>query len=173
MSKRKIRFPLVTDRLTIRPLVSEDSVALHDLYSDPTVMQHLASELPSTVDESKRWVQDKIDLHDETGLSLWAVVLSETGEVIGDAGLQLMEDGETVEVGVRIVRRFWGHGFGGEAAKACVEAGFRDLGLSRVIGVTGPNNKAAIRAMRQGRMKEVGLETHYGKEWIVFEAKHT
>ncbi len=173
MARRKIRFPLVSDRLTIRPLVIEDSVALHNLFSDPAAMQHLESELPSTLDESRRWVQDKIDLHDESGLSLWAVVLSETGEVIGDAGLQLMEDGETVEIGVRIIRRFWGNGFGSEAARACVHAGFRDLGLSRVVGVTGPDNEQAIKAMRQSGMKEVGLETHYGREWIVFEAKPT
>ncbi len=146
---------------------------MHELYSDPVAMQHLESELPRSVEESKRWVKDKIDLHDETGLSLWAVVLSATGEVIGDAGLHLLEDGETVEVGVRIVRRLWGRGYGREAADACVEAGFRELDLVRVVGVTDPANQAAIRAMRQGGMTEVGLETHYGREWIVFEVTRT
>jgi RimJ/RimL family protein N-acetyltransferase len=169
----RISFPILTERLSVRPLRIEDSGALHELYSDPVAMQHLASALPSTVDESKRWVEDKIDLHDETGLSLWAVLLSETGEVIGDAGLQLMEDGETVELGVRIVRRLWGHGYGREAAKACVEAGFRELGLRRIVGVTDPDNQAAIRAMSRGGMTNVGLQTHYGREWIVFEVTRT
>ena len=171
--EKRIRFPILTERLSVRPLRIEDSGALHELYSDPVAMQHLASALPSSVEESKQWVKDKIDRHDETGLSLWAVVQSETGEVIGDAGLQLLEDGATVEVGVRIVRRLWGHGYGREAAAACVEAGFTELDLLRVVGVTDPANQAAIRAMRQGGMTEVGLETHYGREWIVFEAKRT
>lgn len=171
--EKRIRFPILAERLSVRPLRIEDSGALHELYSDPVAMQHLESELPRSVEESKRWVKDKIDLHDETGLSLWAVVLSASGEVIGDAGLQLLEDGETVEVGVRIVRRLWGGGYGREAAEACVEAGFRELGLVRVVGVTDPANHAAIRAMRRGGMTEVGLETHYGREWVVFEVTRT
>ena len=165
-----IRFPLETERLIIRPLEIADSEALHELYSDPVAMEHLASELPASVAESQRWVQQKMDLHNETGLSLWGVVLAETGEVVGDAGLQLLEDDETVEVGVRLVRRFWGNGYGREAAAACIEAGFSQLGLSRIVAITSPNNTRAIDAMRRSGMTDAGVETHYGQPWVVFEA---
>ena len=167
--KRTIQFPLETERLVIRPLEIGDSEALHELYSDPVAMRHLASALPASVVDSQRWVQEKVDLQNETGLSLWGVVLADTSEIIGDAGLQLLEDGETVEVGVRLIRRFWGTGYGREAAAACVEAGFRQLGLSRIVAITSPDNAPAINAMRTGGMTEAGVETHYGQRWVVFE----
>ncbi len=171
MSPVDIEFPTTTERLTIRPMVLDDAAALHELYSDPEAMKRLTSEIPQTVQESQQWVQDKIDLHDETGLSLWTVVLTESGEIIGDAGLQLLEDNETVEVGARIIRRVWHRGYGREAAAAVIEAGFEQLGLLRIVGTTGPGNTMAISAMRAHGMEPVGTEDHYGTEWVVYEVR--
>ncbi|MDJ0953730.1 MAG: GNAT family N-acetyltransferase [Acidimicrobiia bacterium] len=166
-----VRFPVTSDRLTIRPLVIEDARSLHELYSDPKAMRHLATELPATIAQSVSWVQEKIDRHTATGLSMWAVLLTKSREVIGDAGLQLLEDGATVEVGVRIKRRLWGNGYGTEAAKAAMAAGFRDLDLSRIIGMTAPGDDAAVAAMARIGMAPCGIERHYGRDWVVYEAK--
>ena len=131
-----IRFPLLTGRLTIGPLRLEDAESLHELYSDPIAMQYLASDIPETVAESALWVQDKIDLHESTGLSLWTVELTDRAEVIGDVGLQVEGDDGSVGVGVRIVRRLWGRGYGSDAAHAVVGAESRDLDLERIIAMT-------------------------------------
>lgn len=170
MSQTGVRLPIETERLTIRPLRLDDAVALHELYGDREAMKHLASSVPQTVNESRQWVEEKINLHNETGLSLWAVVVSSTSEVVGDAGLQRLEDEETIEVGARIIRRLWGRGYGREAAQALIEAGFKDLGVDRIVGITAPGNTAAIHAMEKLGMRSSGTETHAGRDWVVYAA---
>lgn len=167
----RVVLPIHTERLTIRPMRLHDAKALHELYSDPEAMQYLASDLPTSVAASRRWVQDKIELHRRTGLSLWTVERSATGEVIGDAGLQLLDDEETVELAVRIVRRLWRQGYGSEAARALIAAGLRDLDVDRIVGMTAPFNEAALAAMERIGMRLVGRESHYGGVWVVYEMR--
>lgn len=164
-----ITLPIETERLTIREMDEADAERLHRLYSDPIAMQHLATELPKTVAESAEWMQQKIDLHHRSGLSLWSIVLRESDLVIGDGGLQRLDDG-TIEIGVRLVRSEWGHGYGREAAVALLKVGFRELGVERIVGITAPDNKPAIKSMESLGMLLVGREVHLGREWVVYEA---
>jgi hypothetical protein len=67
----------------------DDAEALLAVYGDVETMQHLNTELPATVDEAREWVQTKIDLFDRDGqLSLWTVIRTESGQIVGDVGLQ-------------------------------------------------------------------------------------
>lgn len=60
----------------------DDAEALLNVYGDLETMQHLNSELPATVADARKWVQTKIDLFDrDDQLSLWTVILNESGEV--------------------------------------------------------------------------------------------
>ena len=68
----RIRFPIKTPRLTIRPMEVGDAEALLSVYGEIETMQHLSSDLPTTVAEAREWVQTKIDLFDrDDQLSLW------------------------------------------------------------------------------------------------------
>ncbi|HSF84041.1 MAG TPA: GNAT family N-acetyltransferase [Acidimicrobiia bacterium] len=165
-----IELPLETARLSIRPLTRSDAVALHELSSDPVAMQYPTSDLPATIEESAQWVQDKIDLHERTGLSLWAVVEKGSGRVVGDAGLQRLDNGGTAEIAARIMRSRWGRGYGCEAATAHLDAGFGRLSLDRIIGITAPGNATAIAAMVELGMTCEGLEEHFGRTWVVYVA---
>ena len=167
-----IRFPLRTPRLLIRPLRQDDAEALHELFSDPEAMRFLAEDLPATVDESRQWVETKIDRQEWEGLSLWAVVERETGRVVGDAGLQWEEiDGRReVDLGCRIIRRYWSRGYGTEAAEACLRAGFEQLGLERIVAMTDAGNAAARRVLEKlGMTRERGLHA-YGREMALYVA---
>ena len=85
----RVRLPLETERLTIRPLRLDDADALHELYSDARAMEHLTSAVPATVEGSREWVQAKIELFErDDGMSLWAIVERATRAVVGDVGLQ-------------------------------------------------------------------------------------
>jgi RimJ/RimL family protein N-acetyltransferase len=96
-----IRFPIKTPRLTIRPMQLDDAEALLAVYGDVETMQHLNSELPATVAEAREWVQTKIDLFDSDGqLSLWTVIHTESGQIVGDVGLQHDDYGSGPVVGL-------------------------------------------------------------------------
>jgi RimJ/RimL family protein N-acetyltransferase len=162
----QVELPIETERLSIRPLRIEDADALHELLSDRDAMRFLTSESPATIDESRDWVQAKIDRFDrEDGMSLWAVVERCTGAVVGDAGLQWDDyDGRVVDLGCRLIRRYWGLGYATEASRAVLAAGFRDLGVDRICAATHVGNARAHRVLeslggaRERQIRAYGMD---------------
>lgn len=145
-TRPRIRLPIQTERLVLRPMMQDDAPAMHEVYGDTDVMRFLTPDVPRTLEETRRWVQAKIDLFErDDGMSLWSVVERTSGNVIGDCGLQWEEPraGEPAELalGGRGGRASWGNGYGTEAAVACLIAAFRDLEVDRIVGMTHADNR--------------------------------
>lgn len=157
-----IRLPIETERLIIRPLRLDDAHDLHELYSDAETMRFLETNVPRTIDESRAWVQSKIDLFErDGGMSLWALVKRESGRVIGDAGLQWEEIGgvRELDLGCRVVRRLHGRGCATEASAAILRAAF-DGGFARVTAQTAFDNEAALHVLLR-----IGFRVEGETEW--------
>ena len=73
-----------TKRLILREMTEDDFGALYEVLGDSDIMRHY----PYTFDESRvrGWITRNIERYRVFGFGLWAVVLKETGEVIGDCG---------------------------------------------------------------------------------------
>ena len=169
-----ITFPLLTERLLIRPLRLADAADLLAVYGDVETMQFLTPDVPTTLDHAQDWVQTKIDLFQaDDGLSLWAVELRETGQVIGDVGLQ-WEDygwgGRDVGIGGRGLRGLWRRGLGAEAAMACLRAGFAELAVDRICAETAPDNIGAQKVLQSSGFRQVGSNQ---QGWPVFALTKT
>jgi RimJ/RimL family protein N-acetyltransferase len=52
-----------------------------------------------------------------------------------------------VEVGWRLARQAWGHGYASEAARRALEFGFTAAGLAEIASVTTPANQRSIAVM--------------------------
>jgi ribosomal-protein-alanine N-acetyltransferase len=165
-----IRLPIETERLRIRPLRLADAEALHELYSDADAMRFLTADVPATLAESRAWVQAKIDRFErDDGLSLWAIEQRETGAVVGDVGLQWEDyDGRVLDLGCRLVPRFWGRGYGLEASGAALAAGFRELGVDRICAATHVGNERARRVLRALGGRELRAVELYGMEMALY-----
>jgi RimJ/RimL family protein N-acetyltransferase len=163
-----IQFPIKTARLTIRPMRLDDAAALLAVYGDIETMQHLSSDLPATVAEALEWVHTKIDLFDrDDQLSLWTVIHTESGQIVGDVGLQ-HEDygaGPVVGLGGRGNRQFWRQGLGFEAAKATITAGFEQLDQPAIGAETRPENLPARALLTKLGMQRAGTNT---QGWPVY-----
>ena len=109
---------LETDRLTLREYVTEDFDALFEIVSDIETMQHYPAHFDE--DKTRSWIQWNLDNYKKCGFGLWAVVLKETGEFIGDCGITIQDiDGEMLpEIGYHIHKKYWRKGFAKEAARA-------------------------------------------------------
>jgi len=161
----RIALPLETDRLVIRPLRLEDAADLHELYSDGEAMRFLETDVPATLDASRAWVQQKVDLFERAdGMSLWAVVERASGRVIGDAGLQWekVRGRREVDLGCRLVRRSQGRGYATEAANAILRAAF-DAGFARVTAQTDVENAAARRVLAKLGFRDEGTTEWCGR----------
>ena len=107
-----------TDRLILREFTSEDFDALFLILSDAETMQHYPQ--PFDRERTRHWIKWNIQNYAEHGFGICAVVLKQSGELIGDCGLTLQNiDGELLpEIGYHINRNHWQKGFGSEAARA-------------------------------------------------------
>ncbi len=115
-----------TERLLLREYTMEDFDALYEILSDPETMQHYPA--PYTPEKTANWITWNLENYRNYGFGLWAVVLKETGEFIGDCGLSLQNiDGQQLpEIGYHIHKKYWRRGFGSEAARAVRDWAFEN-----------------------------------------------
>ena len=115
-----------TERLLLRPYTLSDFDSLYEIMSDPETMQHYPA--PFDEEKTRNWITWNLDNYEKYGFGLWAVVLKETGEFIGDCGITLQNiDGEILpEIGYHIHKKYWRRGFAKEAARAVRNWGFRN-----------------------------------------------
>ena len=157
------RFDTVrTDRLVMRRWVESDREPFAALNGDPQTLVFF----PQTLD---REASDKlVDLieerFDRQGYGLWALEIADTGEFIGFTGLNPMPDGVPgaggVEVGWRLARHAWHHGYATEAARAALGVAFDGVGLAEIWSITAVLNEPSQAVMRRLGLTEVARFDH-------------
>jgi len=157
-----------TARCTLRQLRPEDAEPLQRLYGDPEAMRYVGSDgAARTPEQTAAGVGRLIEHQRRHGFSLWAVVESDSGEVIGVAGLVLVElVGPEVEVVYELVRDRWGRGMATEVAGACLGVAFKQLGLPRVVALSYPENQPSVRVMQKIGMRDDGEVEAYGRTLV-------
>ncbi|MFE4015926.1 GNAT family N-acetyltransferase [Streptomyces sp. NPDC059101] len=141
---------LHTDRLTLRRWRDSDLEPWAAMNADPEVREHLGDLLTrEQSDASVAWFQAEFD---QRGYGWWAVEVQATGEFIGFAGLDRVDDDMPftgVEIGWRLARSAWGRGYATEAALTVLAYGFDTLGLSEILAVTTATNLRSQAVMRR------------------------
>ena len=96
---------------------------------------------------ARDWIARNRGRYETHGFGRCAVVLGETGELVGDCGLSptVVEDAAEVELGWIIARAHWGEGLATEAAGAWREYAFDVLGLTRIVSMVSEENIASRR----------------------------
>jgi ribosomal-protein-alanine N-acetyltransferase len=84
--------------------------------------------------------------------------------LIGWSGLTFLPETEEVEVAYLLGQAFWGKGLATEAARACVQYGFENVGLESIVGIVHPENIASQRVMEKLGMSFVDQSTYFGME---------
>ena len=140
-----------TARLLLRRWRPTDRDLFAHLNADLLVMQHFPSVL--TREESDA-MADRIETQfDEVGYGLWAVEALDQAQFMGFVGLSMpnfqAHFTPAVEVGWRLDRPYWGHGFATEAARASLADGFGRVGLTEIVSFTVPANERSIRVMER------------------------
>jgi [ribosomal protein S5]-alanine N-acetyltransferase len=143
---------LETKRLTLREMTLHDIDDLLEVLSDPEAMQFYPQ--PFDLQMTQTWIERNIQRYAQHGFGLWALILKESGKLIGDCGLVVQEvDGvEEVEIGYHIRRDLWGKGLATEAAQACCNYGFTQLGFDKLISLVNPANIASCRVAEKNGM---------------------
>ncbi len=146
---------LATERLILRGFRDADREPFAAMNADPEVMELFPA--PLTRDESDAFMDRIVQRWDEDGSGLWALERRADGVLLGFAGLAVprFEAAFTpaVEVGWRLARHAWGHGYATEAAGAALRYGFQRLGLAEIVSFTTVANERSRRVMERLGMR--------------------
>ncbi|AQZ64986.1 acetyltransferase, GNAT family [[Actinomadura] parvosata subsp. kistnae] len=140
-----------TERLIMRRWREADKEPFAAMNADPEVMEHFPA--PLTRAQSDAMVDRIEEQFDRLGYGLWALEVRESGAFIGFAGLALQTFEApflpAVEIGWRLARPAWGHGYAIEAARRAARYAFEEAGLDGIISMTAASNVRSQAVMRR------------------------
>lgn len=143
---------LETERLYLREMNQDDFDSLCKILQDEEVMY--AYEGAFSNDEVQEWLDRQIARYQMWGFGLWAVILKETDEMIGQCGLTMQpwKDEEVLEIGYLFQRRYWHKGYATEAAAACKQYAFETLDADEVCSIIRDTNIPSQNVARRNDM---------------------
>lgn len=137
-----------TERLVLRPFRESDLDPWAALNVDPDVTQYLGPPLSREDSDRTAWAINAS--YEAQGFGFMAVERRSDGMFLGAAGLSKeLWFPDDLEIGWRLAREYWGHGYATEAAASWLDYAFREAGLPRVIAVTDTPNLRSIAVMRR------------------------
>jgi [ribosomal protein S5]-alanine N-acetyltransferase len=163
---------LETKRLVLRPMLESDFEALHLIFTDPNVMAAFQHD-PFTREQMQRWLQRNLDHQNEFGYGLFSVTLKETETLIGDCGLEQMDDMNAAELGYDFRSDFWNQGYATEAACAVRDYAFDVLQLPQLISLIRAGNLASKRVAEKVGMTLSEEFTRYGNQYWKYSLSNT
>jgi [ribosomal protein S5]-alanine N-acetyltransferase len=153
---------LETERLLLREMTEADYDALAAILQDAQTMY--AYEGAFTDTETREWLDRQLIRYREDGFGLWAVILKETGEMIGQMGItmQPVEDEQLPEIGYLFNRAYWHKGYAAEAATACRCYAFDVLRIPEIYSIIRDTNIPSMNvAIRNGMTIRKRFVKHY------------
>ncbi|TDQ39819.1 GNAT family N-acetyltransferase [Aureibacillus halotolerans] len=167
-----------TKRLIIREMVQSDYDALCKILCDEEVMR-AAYESAFNLEEAQNWLNRHLKRYEEYGFGLWAVVLKETNEMIGQCGLTMQgwREKEILEIGFLFQKAYWHKGYASEAAIACKEYAFSVLNANRVYSIIRDTNMAAQEVAVRNGMNNIDKDTknfrNIDMEFLLYSVERT
>ncbi|MGA3151828.1 MAG: GNAT family N-acetyltransferase [Streptosporangiaceae bacterium] len=158
-----------TSRLMMRRWRDNDRDLYAAMNADPEVMRYFPAPLDRAASDGS---VDRIEeLFERQGFGLWALEVISTGQFIGFTGLNPMPEGVPgaggMEVGWRLARHAWHHGYATEAARAAVGVAFGGAGLDEIWSIT-----AVLNEPSQAVMRRLGMTVHARFEHPVLPVGH-
>ena len=118
-----------TERLRLRHFHRFDAEAIYRVLGDAEVMRYSSGVM--TIAAVHDWLQDCLNnVYPAFGFGPWAVLEKSNNAVIGYCGLFHFNniDGQPeIEIGYRLARDYWDHGYATEAASAVRDYAFAVL----------------------------------------------
>jgi len=133
-------------------MLATDIDALLLIFTDPKVMAAF-NHPPFTRAQMERWLKRNLDHQDEFDYGLFSIILKETGELIGDCGLEQMEEEGAAELGYDFRSDYWNQGYASEAALAVRDYAFDVLRLPQLISLIRVGNLASKRVAEKVGMQ--------------------
>lgn len=145
-----------TERLLLREVHPDDANAFFEIYRRPEVNRYRVRKTMTHIDDASAVIEENLTAYAAYGYGRWAIVRKSDNTIIGMCGLRYREKLKHTDIGYNLVPEAWGQGYGTEAASACFEYGFRELGLPIIYAKAMSGNHASIRIFEKCGMEKDG-----------------
>ena len=150
------------------PWHSDDWLQLKPIAQNPEVIRYILSGQPWSEERMRQFVEHQIACYAQRRFCLWRLLEKSGGEMIGFCGLQPLEGTPEIEIGWWLGRSRWGKGLATEAAKEAMRDGFERVGLTRIVAIAQPENRASIHVMQKLGMSFERETTHRGFRVVLY-----
>ncbi len=139
---------LETNRTIMRKLTFRDAEDFYTLNLDQEVVRYTGDKPFESVEAAKDFL-DAYGQYERFGVGRLAVVEKANLRFLGWCGLAYRPELDEYDIGFRFYRRYWNRGFATETAGKCLEFGFQELGIQKVVGRVMEKNGASIRVLEK------------------------
>jgi RimJ/RimL family protein N-acetyltransferase len=151
-----------SERLGFRNWQETDLMAMAAINADRAAMEFFPDV--KTEQETADFILRMQRQYADKGYCYFAVDILETGQFIGFIGLseQLFEAPFTpcIDIGWRLSRASWRHGYATEGANRCLQYAFVEIGISNVKSMAPVINVRSVQVMNKAGMQKVGNFVH-------------
>lgn len=157
-----------TPRVRLRRLRPSDIDAVAAMVADPEQMRFYPR--PKSRDEVREWLAWNRALYEEHGFGTWYLESVPDNEFAGYCGIRpLILGGQAeTELAWHVRKTHWNQGVATEAARASMQLGFDQFGLSRLVAIIHPDNLASRRVAQKLGMAEERSLIHDGEAIVVW-----
>lgn len=174
-----MQYMFETEHLRIRKFEIEDAQSLYENHLEEKVKKWIPNESYSDIDETKGAINFYADCVNNRHLPYaLAVELKETGELIGDTGINEVEGKiDEVEIGYGICNKYSGKGYATELLKTMTEFIVSTFGMNVLYGRVMRGNNASVRVLEKNGYKyvteEFGAEDDpYGNGMLIYKKEY-
>ncbi len=157
---------LQTERLTLRAFALDDANVIIPLVSEKEIAATtLSIPHPYPADEAAKWISKTIEKYQEGVAAAFAIILKETGKIVGSFSIWIKHKHAHAELGYWIAKPYWNNGYATEAGHAILKYGFNDRNLNRIHAHHMTKNPQSGKVMQKmGMAYEGTLRQHVLKD---------
>lgn len=145
-------------RLRFVEFTMADAPLIYELNSDPDVVRYLHEPLTTLEVANDVLMNTILPQYAKYQHGRWAMYLKDTGEFIGWCGLKYRPEMKMVDLGYRLMKKYWGQGYATEAARRCIEYGFQVLAMKKIFAAAHVDNTASQKVLEKVGMQFIGRQ---------------
>jgi [ribosomal protein S5]-alanine N-acetyltransferase len=164
-------FPtLITDRLLLRKLETNDTPEIFNLRSDDRVNEYLDRPKAASLTAAKAFIEMITTMIDQNKSFYWAISLKESHKLIGTICLWNIDTGNlTIETGYEMMPAHQGKGLMQEALLAVIDFAFKTLRFKTIVACPIAANERSVKLLERNGFITDGVKAAGGE--LVYSLK--
>jgi ribosomal-protein-alanine N-acetyltransferase len=167
-----MNFELETQRLQLKPILASDSIALHNILTDPYVRKYLCDDLVWSLEQVEEMAVESQNLFNTQKFGLWFIETKEPQEIIGFVGLWYFFDEEQPQLTYALLPEATKKGYATEASTKIIEYCFNQLGYQYLLTSCDRPNLDSIKLAQRIGMSKIEQRTIDDKPIVFFRIEN-